>query len=237
MRGTVPGKRSGASLRQPGERRQVTERQIGRPPDGGADRQARGFDRDRPPAGHGIHEQLGSRVPSRQHDELCRHRLAQRRGSRRYPRAASMARAEPDVDPDDGAAAVRRAGAPDHEYDVRRIGVDLCRHPARRKRLDDRVLHHAAQLQRRRLEILRRSEIHREPQARRRRQSIVRCQRRQELPEQRFEPHRRAREQVPRDARGGAVMTRRHPCDAGVERIKESGLTLAFRFGEGDVER
>ena len=82
-----------------------------------------------------------------------------------------------------------RPGAPRDEDDVRRVGVDVRRHPARRERLHDRVLHDAAQLQRRRLEILRRPEVNREPQASRGGESIILAESWQKLLEQRLEPH------------------------------------------------
>ena len=146
--------------RQPVECRQVAERQVGRLPDGGADREACGLDRNRAPAGHRIHEHLRPRVPPRQHDQLRGHRLAQRGGSSGNPCASPMPRAEPDVDADDGAAPLRRASPARHEHDVRRIRVDFSGHPARGERFNDRVLDHSAQLERRSLEVVCRSEVH-----------------------------------------------------------------------------
>ena len=83
------------------------------------------------------------------------------------------------------------AGAADDEHDVGRVGVDLRPHAARGQRLDDRVLHHSAQLQRRGFEIVGRPEVNRDAQRSGRGQAAVVPQRRQELLEQRLEPHRR----------------------------------------------
>ena len=191
-----------------------------------------------PPPAIGSTSSSDARVPSRQHDQLRRHRLAQRRRARRRParRADAARRAR---------CRCRRrcggcSGVPARRTTKTTSGVSASTsavHPARRKRLDDRVLDHAAQLQRRRLEVLRRSEIHREAQLRRGRAAGRRRERRQQLLEQRLEPHGRAREQVPRDARRRAVMTGGHPGDARVERIQERRLPLASRLGHADVER
>ena len=199
IRGTVPGKRSWAWPRQPVERGKLAEWQIRRLSNGGADSKARGFDRDRAAAGHRIDQRFEPRIPPRQHHELRRHRLAQRGGTGRDPGAAAMTRAAADVDTDDGAPALRRSGATDDEHDVGRVGVDLRPHAAKGERLDQRVLHHSAQLQRRGFEIVGRPEVNGDPQRSGRGQTAVLAQRRQELLEERLEPHRRTGEQVPRN--------------------------------------
>src|SRR5204862_182145 len=60
---------------------EATYREIHRFPNGGADRQASGLDRNCAASGHRIDERLGARVPTGEHDQLRGHRLAQRRRS------------------------------------------------------------------------------------------------------------------------------------------------------------
>ncbi len=121
------GKQVGRFVRQILERGEMAQREIRRATNGGADREAGRLDRNRGAAGHGIDERLGARVPARQHDQLRRHRLAQRRRPGGHARAAAMPRSAADVDADDRTPRSRRSGAAHDEHDVRRVGVDFGR--------------------------------------------------------------------------------------------------------------
>ena len=125
--GTVPGNRSGASRGRSLNAARWRSGRSERATNGGAGREAGRLDRNRGAASHGIDEGLGARVPARQHDQLRRHRLAQRRRPGGHARAAAMPRPAADVDADDRTPRSRRSCAPHDEHDVRRVGVDFGR--------------------------------------------------------------------------------------------------------------
>jgi hypothetical protein len=130
----------------------------------GASCEARRLDRNRRAASHRIDQRLGSRVPARQHDQLRRHRLAQGRKPGGHARAASMPRPAADVNADHRTPRSSYSRAAHDEHDVRRVGVDFGRQSSRSQGLDDRVLDDAAELERRRLEVGRWTDLDREPQ-------------------------------------------------------------------------
>ena len=148
-----PGEQVGRFVRQTPERGEMAQREIRRVTNGGAHREAGRLDRNRGASSHRIDERLGSRVPARQHDQLRRERLAQRREPGGHARATSMTRAAAHVDAHHCTPRVRRPRAAHDEHDVRRVAVDVGCDASRRQRLDERVLDDATKLKRRRFEV------------------------------------------------------------------------------------
>ena len=151
--GRLNGEEVGRFVRQTLERAEMAQREIRRVTNGSAHREAGRLDRNRCASSHRIDERLGSRIPARQHDQLRRERLAQRREPGGHPRATAMTRAAAHVDAHHRTPRVRRPRAARDEHDVGRVGVDFGRHASRRQRLDDRVLDDATKLERRRFEV------------------------------------------------------------------------------------
>ena len=156
---------------------------------------------------------------------------------RGHARAAAMPRAAADVDAHDRPPRVGRAGAAHDEHDVGRIGVDVGGHASGRQRLDERVLDDAAELERRRLEVGRGTDLDRKAEVAASGEPVVRRERRQEVVEERLEAHRGARAEIPRDSRRRAVMARRDPRDARVEGIEQRRFPLPLRLFDAHVER
>ena len=122
--------------------------EIHRSADGRTDREAGRLDRNRASSRHGIDERLRPRVPAREHDQLRRHRLAQGRRSHDHARTAAMSRSQADVDAYDRAARFRNSCTARNEHDFRGFGIDVGCDASRLKRLNDRVLDDAAELER-----------------------------------------------------------------------------------------
>ena len=148
-----PWEQVGRFVRQTPERGEMAQREIRRVTNGSAHREAGRLDRNRGTSSHRIDERLGSRVPARQHDQLRRERLAQRRESGGHARATSMTRAAAHVDTNHCAPRVRRPRAAHDEHNVRRVAVDGGCDASRRQRLDERILDDATKLERRRFEV------------------------------------------------------------------------------------
>ena len=232
-----PGEQVGRVVGQPAERSEMAPRKFRRATNGRAHREAGRLDRNRGASSHRVDEWLGARVPARQHDQLRRERLAQRREPGGHARATSMTAAAADVDAHHGPAHVRRPGAADDEHDVGRVAVDVGCNAARRQRLDERVLDDASQLERRRLEVGGGSDLDREAEVRAVGEPVVRRERGHQVGEEWLETHGRTGAQIPGDARRRAVMARRDPRHARVEGVEQGLLSLALRRVEPHVER
>ena len=113
------GEEVGRLDRQILERGEMAQREIHRSANGRTHREAGRLDRNRASSRHRIDERLRPRVPAREHDQLRRHRLAQRRRPHDHARAAAMPRSPADVDADNRTARFRRSRAAHNEHDVR----------------------------------------------------------------------------------------------------------------------
>ncbi len=130
----------------------MPEREIRRVTNGRTHGEAGRLDWNRGASSHRIDERLGSRVPTRQHDQLRRERFAQRREPGGHARATSMTRPPPSRCPPRYAARqVSPRGA--RRTRIRRVAVDVGCDASRRQRLDERVLDDATKLERRRFEV------------------------------------------------------------------------------------
>ena len=159
-------------------------------PDRGADREPGRLDGDRGAAGHRIHERLEPRVPPREHDQLRRQRLAQRRRARRR-------RARRDDAARQGRCRCRRRCGGARACPARRATNTTSGASASTSAVTPRDASASTSAffttprswSGARLEIVRRSEVHREAQRLRGRQPVVGLQRRQQFLEERLEPH------------------------------------------------
>ena len=93
------------------------------------------------------------------------------------------------------------------------------------------------ELEWRRLEVERGTNLDRKVTECATREPVVRRERRQEVVEERLQAYRSARAQIPGDSRRRAVMANGYPCDGRLEGIEQRRFPLPCRFLDAHAER